>query len=98
MAFFPERGTDGGALFLNHGALVGDGLGRSNISNELFDYSIAMAATRPTGLVEEQDDRGWMLGQCGGGQDRENVNTYGMPWRSQGPPTGTLGRQEKEIQ
>jgi hypothetical protein len=39
VTFLPKARTDCGAFFLDDGALVGDGFGGTNISNELFDYS-----------------------------------------------------------
>lgn len=38
MTLFAEGCSNGGALFLNDCPLIGDGLGRPDISNELFDY------------------------------------------------------------
>lgn len=38
MALFPERGADGGALFLHYRSLIRDGLRCSNIPDELFYY------------------------------------------------------------
>lgn len=38
VALLPEAGSDGGALFLNYGSLVGDRLGGSDIANKLLDY------------------------------------------------------------
>lgn len=37
VALLPEAGSNGGALFLNYGSLVGDGLGGSDIANKLLD-------------------------------------------------------------
>lgn len=36
-ALLSKAGSYGCALLLYHGALVGDGFGRSNITNKLFD-------------------------------------------------------------
>jgi hypothetical protein len=38
MALFSKRGSNSGALLLNHGTFIGNGLGRSDIPNELLDY------------------------------------------------------------
>lgn len=39
MALFTEAGSDGSTLFLDDGSLVGNRLGRSDIADELLDYS-----------------------------------------------------------
>jgi hypothetical protein len=38
MAFLPEARTDGCALFLYNGPLVGNSFSSTNIADELFDY------------------------------------------------------------
>lgn len=38
MALFSKRGANSGAFFLNYCTFIGNGLGRSDISNELLDY------------------------------------------------------------
>ena len=39
MALFTKAGSDGSTLFLDDGPLVSDGLGRSDVADELFDCS-----------------------------------------------------------
>lgn len=39
-AFFSKAGTDCGALLLNDGPLVGDGLRGANVADELLDYGV----------------------------------------------------------
>jgi hypothetical protein len=36
VALFPKACANGGTLLLHYGALVGDGLGRANIADELL--------------------------------------------------------------
>lgn len=41
VALLPETGSDGCALFLHHGPLVGNRLGRAHVADELLDCARA---------------------------------------------------------
>lgn len=47
MALFPEARSNVRALFLDDGSLIGSGLGRADVSNELFDYAVENMSTLP---------------------------------------------------
>lgn len=47
-ALFSEAGTDIGTLFLNNGTFVGDGLGGSNVADELLDYMVVAWVSNAT--------------------------------------------------
>jgi hypothetical protein len=45
VAVLSEAGSNGGALFLNDGSLVSNGLGRSHVADELLYYSECESVT-----------------------------------------------------
>lgn len=51
MAFFPKASSYGCALFLDHRPLVGDGLRRAYIANELLDWASVRMVHTSTWIV-----------------------------------------------
>ena len=82
-ALLPEAGADGGALLLDHGALVGDGLGCADVADELLDCGVAWAASVPSVPVSASlsaTDTGFGLGSRPGlssGADSREVMAEG---------------------
>lgn len=57
MALFTEAGSDGSTLFLDDGSLVGNRLGRSDIADELFDYSqVSMGSLMMAAVIEAYEN------------------------------------------
>ena len=91
MALFPERRTDGRTLLLDNCSFIGDCLGRSYISNELLHY-IQWAAREGT-VSDRTPGTGERVRYGNVGEVQQHKDTYGMPWRPQGPPDGEMRRR-----
>ena len=72
VALLPEAGSNGGALFLNYGSLVGNRLCGSDVANKLLDY---------WGFIKVSNGLS-RLGRSGLGiMDYVAGRTYGNSWR-----------------